>query len=79
MLVDLKILKIYIKINIANSFIKHFKFSLIISNFFVKKFNKNFYLYVNYSDLNNLIIKNSYLLQLIDKFLDWPKKVKYLT
>ena len=43
---------------------------------FVRKPNGNFHLYVNYWDINNLIIKNQYLLLLINKSLDQLGQVK---
>lgn len=54
--------KPYIKTNLANSFIKSFKFYKSSSNFFIKKRDNSFGLYVNNHDLNYLIIKNQYQL-----------------
>ena len=56
--VKLEMLKTYIKINLANSFICFFKFPAKISIFFNEKFNKSFCFYINYQDFNNLMIKN---------------------
>ena len=72
-LVKLEIKKIYIKTNIANSFIPPLKFLIDAFIFFICKFNSSFCLCVNYLGLNNLIIKNQYLLLLISKFLNWLK------
>ena len=70
-LIDLKILKAYIKNNLANNFIKSFKFFIRTSIFFNQKLNKNLQLCVNYQDFINLTIKNRYLLQLIEESFDW--------
>ena len=43
---------------------------------FVKKPDGSFWLYVNYRDLNYIIIKNVYFLPLIDESLDWLGSVK---
>lgn len=56
--IKLKILKIYIKTNLANGFICLFRFLAGTSILFICKLNKNISLYVNYQNLNNLIIKN---------------------
>lgn len=74
--VDMKTLKIYIETNLANGFIRHSKSLTGISIFFFQKLDGSFCLYVNYQDLNNLIIKNCYLLPPISKspdLLDWAK------
>lgn len=47
-LVELEILKFYIKINFYNNFIKLLKFSTSILILFIYKNNKNFYLYIYY-------------------------------
>ena len=57
-LIKLEILKIYIKINLANGFIQPFKSFAKAPILFDKKLDKNFCLYINYWGLNNLIIKN---------------------
>ena len=69
-LVKLETFKTYIKINLANGFIQLSKSlaSTLIS--FVQKANNSLSLCVNYQGLNNLIIKNWYLLLLIGEFLD---------
>ena len=68
-LVELKILKIYIKTNLTNIFIQLFKFLVKVFIFFNQKLNKNFYLCINYEDLINLIIKNPYLFPFIKNLL----------
>ena len=67
---ELEILKIYIKNNLANKFIRSSKFLVKTPIFFDKKLDRSLQLYINYQDLNNLIIKNCYLLPLIKKSLD---------
>ena len=47
-LMKLKMLKIYIKANLANNFIKSFKSTANISIFFVWKKNGSFYLHIDY-------------------------------
>ena len=69
--VELKTLKTYIKINLANNFIQLFKSLVRVLIFFKRKPNKSLRLYINYWGLNNIIIKNQYLLSLISKLLDW--------
>ena len=66
----LEILKIYIKNNLTNSFIKSSKFLVEILIFFNKKPDKSLRLCMDYQGLNNLRIKNSYLLLLARKLLD---------
>ncbi len=69
--VKLETLKIYIKNNLVNDFIKPFKFLAETLIFFNKKLNGSLQLYIDYQGLNNLIIKYWYLLSLIRKSLDW--------
>lgn len=57
-LVKLKIFKAYIKANFANRFIQLFKIPIEETIFCIWKFKKNFCLYINYCNLNNLTIKN---------------------
>ena len=57
-LIELKTLKIYIKINLANSFIKLSKSFIGVLILFIKKLKRSLQLYINYKDFNNLIIKN---------------------
>lgn len=75
-LVELKTLKIYIEINLANGFIRYMNFLANASIFCVCKPNSSLCLNVNYRGLNKLPIKNQYLLLLINKFFDqlgWAK------
>ena len=69
-LIKLKILKTYIKNNLANSFIRPFKSSARVHIFFNKKPDESLKLCVNYQGLNNLIIQNWYPLLLVNKSLD---------
>ena len=57
-LVELEILKIYIKINFANSFIWPFKSPAGAPLFFNRKPDKSFRLYIDNWSLNNITIKN---------------------
>ena len=69
-LVKLETLKIYIKNNLANGFIRSSKFLVKTSIFFDKKLGKSLRLCIDYQGLNNLTIKNQYLLLLIGELLD---------
>ena len=68
--VELEIFKTYIMTNLANSFIQALNLPADALILFVHKFDNSFYLYVNYWGLNNLKIKNWYLLLLIGKSLN---------
>ncbi len=70
-IVELEILKIYIKNNLANSFIIPFKSLVKAPIFSNNKLDKSLRLYINYQGLNNLTIKNKYLLSLVEKSLYW--------
>lgn len=74
--VKLKILKTYIKINLANSFIWLSKSFIGAFIFFIQKFNSSFCLYVNYRGLNNFNIKTWYILFLIVKLFDYLRQTK---
>ena len=69
-LVELETLKIYIKTNLANGFIWLFKSPIGALIIFDRKLDESFCLYVDYQGLNNIIIKNQYLLPLISKLLN---------
>ena len=56
--VELKMLKTYIKTNLANGFICFSKSLTGVSNLFDQKPNRNFCLYMDYRGFNNIIIKN---------------------
>ena len=66
----LEILKTYIKNNLANNFIKPSKSLARILIFFNQKLDENLRLYIDYLGLNNLTIKNWYLLSLVGKSFD---------
>ena len=68
--VELKILKTYIKTNLANRFIQLLRSLAGTWIFFIRKPDSSLRLYVNYRSLNNLTIKNWYPLLLIGEFLD---------
>ena len=78
-LVKLEILKAYIEINLANGFIRSSKFPTDTLILFDRKSNGSLRLYVNYQGLNNLTIKNRYLLSLIGKSLDRLRRAKRFT
>ena len=67
----LKTLKTYIKTHLKTGFIRPSKSPLGALILFDKKLNDSLCLYINYWDLNNLTIKNRYLLTLISQSLDW--------
>ncbi len=56
--VELEILKIYIKNNLVNKFIRPFKSFVRASIFFNKKLDKILRLYIDYWGLNNLAMNN---------------------
>ena len=64
-LIELKTLKTYIKSNLASKFIRLSKSPFGALILFVRKKNGSLHLYVDYRGLNNLMIKNWYLLSLI--------------
>ena len=68
--VELEILKTYIKINLANGIIYSSKSPTGATFLFDKKPNRNFRLFVNYRSLNNISIKNRYLLSVMVKFFN---------
>ena len=69
-LIELETLKTYIETNLKNGFIKPSKFSAGASIFYDKKLDGRLQLCVDYRGLNNLTIKNQYLLFLVGEFLD---------
>ena len=74
--VEFKTFKTYIETNLANGFIWTSKLLAVALILFVHKPNGIFYFCVNYKELNNLMIKNWYLLLVIGKFLDWLDQAK---
>ena len=77
--IELKTLKVYIETNLANCFIKLSKSPVIAPIMFDQKSDNFFQLCVNYQGLNNLMIKNRYLLPLIGELLDRLKRAKRFT
>ena len=69
--VKLETFKTYIKTNLANNFILALKLPVSTPILLVHKPNSSFCLYINYQGLNNITIKNQYLLPLISKFFNW--------
>ena len=78
-LIELEILKTYIKTNLVNNFIWPSKSPAWALILFVRKPNDSLRLYVDYWGLNNLTIKNQYPLPLIGKSLDWLEQAKQFT
>ena len=78
-LVELKIFKTYIEVNLANRFFQPSKFLTWTYIFFIQKSDRSFCLPVDYYGLNNLTIKNQYPLPLIGKLLDQLGKIKWFT
>lgn len=78
-LLELETLKTYIKTNLANAFIQSAKSPDGALIFFVQKTDGIVPQYVNYWGLNNLTMKNQYLLLLIIECLDWLKQAKRFT
>lgn len=57
-MVEFKILKKYININLANNLIRLLKLPVKATILFIQKLDNNCCLYVYYSRLNNLKIRN---------------------
>ena len=77
--VELEMLKTYNKTNLANWFIKLFKSPAGAPILFNQKSDSSLWLYVNYRGLNNLTIKNQYLLPLIGESLNRLKRARRFT
>ena len=77
--VELKTLKTYIKTNLANGFIQPYKSPAGTPILFDQKPDRSLRLYVDDWGLNNIIIKNRYLLHLIGESLDQLGQVKQFT
>ena len=73
---ELKILKAYIKTNLANGFIRPSKLYACALILFNQKSDGFLLLCINYQGLNNLTIKNRYSLLLIGQSLDKFRKTK---
>ncbi len=77
--VKLEILRAYIKNNMANGFIRPFKSPARALILFNQKPDSSLKLCVDYRGLNNLTIKNRYLLPLVRELLDRLGRAQYLT
>ena len=77
--VKLEILKAYIETNLANGFIRLSKSPASAPILFDRKSESSLRLCVNYRGLNNLTIKNRYLLLLIGESLDRLRRAKQFT
>ena len=76
---ELETWKIYIKIHLTTGFIRLYKSPAGAPILFDKKPDDSLYLCVDYWDLNNLTIKNWYLLPLISESSDWLSRAKMFT
>ena len=74
--IELQTLKTYIETNLANGFIRPFKSPAGAPILFDQKPDEGFRLCMDYWGLNNIIIKNQYLLPLIGESLDWLGQAK---
>ena len=77
--VELETLKTYIETHLKTEFIWPSKSLVGASILFDKKLNGSFYLCVDYQDLNNLTIKNWYLLPFIGESLNCLGRAKRFT
>ncbi len=77
--VELKILKTYIETYLKTRFIWPFKSLANALIFFDQKLDRSLHFCINYQGLNNLTMKNWYLLPLIRKALNRLVWVKYFT
>ena len=75
-LVQLEPLKAYIKINLANRFIRLSQSPTNTLILFDQKSDGFLWLYINYRSFNNLTIKNWYLLLLVGELLGRLRKVR---
>ena len=69
-------LKTYIKINLANGFIRPSKSFVCAPILFDQKPNRSLHFCMDYWGLNNITIKNQYPLSLISESLDWLSQAK---
>ena len=77
--VELETLKTYIETNLANDFIRLLKSPAGVSILFNRKLDRSLRLCVDYRGLNNIILKNQYLLLLIDESLNQLDQAKQFT
>ena len=76
---ELTMLRAYLKKYLKNNYIKLSNLSTNTFIFFIKKKNDNLKLYVNYKNLNKIIVKNRYSLSLIKKNLNKLERAKIYT
>ena len=76
---ELETLKAYIKINLANGFIRPSKSPIGAFILFDRKLDGSFRLCIDYQSLNNLTINNRYPLPLIGELLDRLERAKQFT
>jgi hypothetical protein len=74
---ELEILWEYYDIKLRSGFIRHSQSSYGISILFIKKSDDTLYLYVDYHDLNKIMMKNRYPLPLIGELLDRISRAKF--
>ena len=77
--IELEMLETYIETNLANGFIRSSKSPARAPILFDWKPDGSFCLCVNYRGLNNITIKNQYLLPLIGESLDWLGQARRFT
>ena len=77
--IELETLKIYIENHLASGFIRPSKSLARVLIFLNKKPDGSLRLYINYQGFNHLIIKNWYLLPLVNKLLDWLGQARHFT
>ena len=77
--VELETLKTYIETNLANGFIRPSKSPAGALIFFDRKPDGSLRLCMDYWGLNNITIKNRYLLPLIGELLNWLGRVRRFT
>ena len=77
--IELKTFKTYIETHLKIRFIQPFKSLTRTPILFDKKPDGNFRLCVDYQGFNNLIIKNRYLLLLIEESFKWLGRAKRFT
>ena len=78
-LVELEMLKIYIKANLTSDVIKLFKFPASFLILFIQKKDNSLYLCIDYWGFNNMTIKISYLLLLIGELFNYLNYTKCFT
>ena len=76
LLKKLEVLWVYLDKNLKKRFIQESQLPVRYSILFVSKKDRILQLCVNYRGLNNIIVKNSYLLPLILELQDWLQRAK---